>query len=75
MLAACLPSAPPSLPPAPTARLASSRRAKHQTRGAAYEQILKKNEQMYALLACATALCPTANRLLDEAVSNMLREK
>ncbi|PSC76421.1 eukaryotic translation initiation factor 3 subunit L-like [Micractinium conductrix] len=50
-------------------------KAKHQTRGAAYEQILKKNEQMYALLACATALCPTANRLLDEAVSNMLREK
>ena len=102
------------------------RRAKHQTRGAVYEQILKKNEQarcavlrcarymavgfactkqprsgpvacpmvyccnrarlslshppspepqMYALLAVVTALCPTANRLLDEAVTNTLREK
>ena len=30
---------------------------------------------MYALLAIATALCPTANRLLDEAVTNTLREK
>lgn len=40
-----------------------------------YEQILKKNEQIYALLAVATALCPTANRLLDEAVANTLREK
>ena len=31
--------------------------------------------QMYALLAIVTALCPTANRLLDEAVTNTLREK
>ncbi|KAL4425846.1 hypothetical protein ABPG75_009862 [Micractinium tetrahymenae] len=50
-------------------------KAKHQSRGAVYEQILKKNEQMYALLAICTALCPTANRLLDEAVANTLREK
>ena len=50
-------------------------RAKHQARGAVYEQILKKNEQMYALLAIVTALCPTANRLLDEAVTNTLRDK
>ncbi|PRW58820.1 eukaryotic translation initiation factor 3 subunit L-like [Chlorella sorokiniana] len=50
-------------------------KAKHQSRGAVYEQILKKNEQMYALLAIVTALCPTANRLLDEAVTNTLREK
>lgn len=50
-------------------------RAKHQARGAVYEQILKKNEQMYALLAVVTALCPTANRLLDEAVAATLREK
>jgi translation initiation factor 3 subunit L len=50
-------------------------RAKHQAKGAVYEQILKKNEQMYALLAISTALCPTANRLLDEAVTNTLREK
>ena len=40
-----------------------------------YEQILKKNEQVYALLAVVTALCPTAARLLDEAVTNTLREK
>ncbi|KAL4859842.1 Eukaryotic translation initiation factor 3 subunit L [Chlorella vulgaris] len=50
-------------------------KAKHQAKGAVYEQILKKNEQMYALLAISTALCPTANRLLDEAVTNTLREK
>lgn len=31
--------------------------------------------QMYALLAICTAMCPTANRLLDEAVTNTLREK
>lgn len=50
-------------------------KAKHQSRGAVYEQILKKNEQMYALLAICTAMCPTTNRLLDEAVANTLREK
>lgn len=31
--------------------------------------------QMYALLAICTAMCPTTNRLLDEAVANTLREK
>lgn len=31
--------------------------------------------QVYALLAAATALCPAAQRLLDEAVANALREK
>ena len=68
VLPTCHTPAPTPHPPPPT-------RAKHQSRGAAYEQILKKNEQCYALLAAATALCPTANRLLDEAVANTLREK
>ena len=38
-------------------------------------QILKKNEQMYALLAIILALSPAAQRILDENVVNMLREK
>lgn len=42
---------------------------------ATYEQMLKKNEQMYALLAVASALCPAAGSALDEAVANQLREK
>lgn len=44
-------------------------------RGPGYEQILKKNEQMYALLAVTLALCPAASRLLDESVTTTLREK
>jgi translation initiation factor 3 subunit L len=49
-------------------------KARH-ARGAAYDQILKKNEQMYALLAIAVALCPAAGQALDEAVASALREK
>lgn len=44
-------------------------------RTASYDQVLKKNEQIYALLAITTALCPTTNRLLDEGVATALREK
>jgi translation initiation factor 3 subunit L len=40
-----------------------------------YDQILKKNEQMYALLAIVVALAPAAQRNLDEQVATMLREK
>lgn len=39
-----------------------------------YEQILKKNEQMYALLAICLSLCPQS-RLVDETVNSQLREK
>ena len=39
-----------------------------------YEQILKKNEQMYALLAVSLSLCPQVN-LVDETVNSQLREK
>ncbi|KAK4775043.1 hypothetical protein SAY86_009978 [Trapa natans] len=39
-----------------------------------YEQILKKNEQMYALLAICLSLCPQVN-LVDETVNSQLREK
>lgn len=46
----------------------------HQ-RSAQYEQILKKNEQMYALTAIVLALCPAAQREVDENVMNTLREK
>ncbi|KAI7755207.1 hypothetical protein M8C21_005558, partial [Ambrosia artemisiifolia] len=39
-----------------------------------YEQILKKNEQMYALLAICLSLCPQ-HKLVDETVNSQLREK
>ncbi|KAL1212675.1 hypothetical protein V5N11_021234 [Cardamine amara subsp. amara] len=39
-----------------------------------YEQILKKNEQMYALLAVSLSLCPQT-KLVDESVNTQLREK
>jgi translation initiation factor 3 subunit L len=37
--------------------------------------MLKKNEQMYALLACTVALCPAVQKGLDEGVLVQLREK
>lgn len=46
----------------------------HQ-RSAQYDQILKKNEQMHALVAITLALCPAAQRQLDENVFNTLRDK
>ena len=46
----------------------------HQ-RSAHYEQILKKNEQMFALLALTVALFPAATRALDQSVLNLLQEK
>lgn len=46
----------------------------HQ-RSAAYEHILKRNEQMYALLALCAALSPAAGKALDEAVATQLKEK
>ena len=49
-------------------------KAYHQ-RSAQYDQILKKNEQMYALLAITTSLCPASQRNVDEAVLNTLKEK
>ncbi|KAJ3694538.1 hypothetical protein LUZ60_010018 [Juncus effusus] len=39
-----------------------------------YDQILKKNEQMYALLAISLSLCPQ-HKLLDENVASQLKEK
>eukprot|EP00252_Welwitschia_mirabilis_P004000 TRINITY_DN1412_c0_g1_i1.p1 TRINITY_DN1412_c0_g1~~TRINITY_DN1412_c0_g1_i1.p1 ORF type:complete len:528 (+),score=66.80 TRINITY_DN1412_c0_g1_i1:200-1783(+) len=39
-----------------------------------YDQILKKNEQMYALLAICLSLCPHV-KLVEENVNNQLREK
>eukprot|EP00850_Spirogloea_muscicola_P021247 SM000242S08483 [mRNA] locus=s242:164261:167142:+ [translate_table: standard] len=38
------------------------------------DQILKKNEQLYALLAICISLCPQ-NKLVEESVSTALREK
>ncbi|KXZ49005.1 hypothetical protein GPECTOR_24g295 [Gonium pectorale] len=40
-----------------------------------FEQMLKKNEQMYALLAICLALCPVAAKSLDENVLMQLRER
>ena len=47
----------------------------HHPRGPGYDQLLKKHEQMYALLAITAALCPAVSRQLDESVANTLREK
>jgi translation initiation factor 3 subunit L len=47
----------------------------YHSRSAQYDQILKKNEQMYALLAITVALCPAAQKLLDENVVTQLRER
>jgi translation initiation factor 3 subunit L len=44
-------------------------------RNAAYDQVLKKNEQMYALLALAVALCPNVQNTLDEHVLAALKDK
>ena len=49
-------------------------KAYHQ-RSAQYDQILKKNEQMYALLAVTTSLCPASLRHVDESVTNTLKDK
>ena len=43
-------------------------------RSASYEQLAKKAEQMYALLAIAYTLCPSA-ALLDDGVKNALQDK
>ena len=40
-----------------------------------YPQVLKKNEQMYALLALVLSLCPAAQSSLEEGVTSQLREK
>ena len=47
----------------------------HHQRGVAYDQILKKNEQMYALLAAILSLCPAAARVVEDSVQSSLREK
>ncbi|CAH8272361.1 unnamed protein product [Arabidopsis lyrata] len=39
-----------------------------------YEQLLKKNEQMYALLALCLSLCPQT-KLVDDSASSQLRDK
>ncbi len=47
----------------------------HHARSAQYDQILKKNEQMFALLSITVSLCPAMNKLLDDNVLSLLREK
>lgn len=44
-------------------------------RSPGYEQILKKNEQLYALLAICLSICSHPVKFLDEGVSQALREK
>jgi hypothetical protein len=56
-------------------RLALRRVKQYHQGSAQYEHILKKNEQMYALTAVTLALCPAAQRELDENVLLTLREK
>lgn len=47
----------------------------YHSRSSQYDQILKKNEQMHALTAITLAMCPAAEQLLEEGVSNLLKEK
>jgi len=56
--------------------IAAAHRVKnfHQ-RSSQFEQILKKNEQMFALLALTAGLCPASTRVLDESVLNLLQDK
>jgi len=49
-----------------------SRTKQYHTRSYQYESIMKKNEQMYALLAMAVSLCP---QRIDENVHSVLKEK
>ncbi|KAL8522023.1 hypothetical protein ACS0TY_012250 [Phlomoides rotata] len=46
----------------------------HHQKSPQYEQILKKNEQMYALLSISLSLCPQV-KLVEENVNSQLREK
>jgi len=47
----------------------------YHARSVQYEHILKKNEQMYALLAMTVALSPASQKVLDENVATQLRER
>merc|ERR1711865_1078804 len=49
-----------------------NRTKQHHTRSAAYDIIVKKNEQMFALLAILVSLCPYQ---LEENLQTLLREK
>eukprot|EP01112_Ceratiomyxa_fruticulosa_P003280 TRINITY_DN1364_c0_g1_i2.p1 TRINITY_DN1364_c0_g1~~TRINITY_DN1364_c0_g1_i2.p1 ORF type:complete len:639 (+),score=130.75 TRINITY_DN1364_c0_g1_i2:186-2102(+) len=49
-----------------------SRTKQYHTRSYQYESMMKKNDQMYALLAIGVALCP---QRIDENVHSLLREK
>jgi len=49
-----------------------SRAGQYHTRSYQYDQMMKKNEQMYALLAITVSLCP---QRIDENVHSILREK
>eukprot|EP00218_Dolichomastix_sp_CCMP3274_P013070 CAMPEP_0170142846 /NCGR_PEP_ID=MMETSP0033_2-20121228/8775_1 /TAXON_ID=195969 /ORGANISM="Dolichomastix tenuilepis, Strain CCMP3274" /LENGTH=509 /DNA_ID=CAMNT_0010379231 /DNA_START=22 /DNA_END=1551 /DNA_ORIENTATION=- len=45
------------------------------SRSVNFDQVMKKNEQLYALLAMVIALCQPAHKLLDDGVATQLREK
>jgi translation initiation factor 3 subunit L len=49
-------------------------KAYHQ-RTAIYDQVLKKNEQLYALVAVCLSICPASVKFLDEGCAQVLREK
>ena len=51
-----------------------SRTKQFHTQTAAYEQIIKRNEEMYALMAICTALSPQ-DRVVDESVQKACMEK
>lgn len=55
-----------------TILLYANRVKQYHNRTSQYEQVLKKNEQMYGLLAISLSLCP---QRVDENVHSFLREK
>ena len=47
----------------------------YHVRSSSYDEILQRNEQMYALLAITVSLSPASIKLLDENVATQLRER
>lgn len=52
-----------------------NRTKSYHQRSSFYEQMLKKMEQLYSLLAITFSLCPSAQKLIDESVLASLKER
>lgn len=58
-----------------TVLLYIQRTKQYHQRSVIYDQILKKNEQIYALVAICLSICPASVKFLDEGCAQVLREK